>query len=376
MGHGSPARINVNIGISNNYSCKDLELEKVKIAVDMGADTLMDLSTLDGTGKFRETLIKSIDKPLGTVLIYEVMAKNVLQKKDITEITPEEIIKTFENQAKQGVDFSTIHADIDSSSMSLAKKSTRKILITSRGGAIVSEIMERTKLENPLLESFEKLLEIAKDHDVTLSIGASLRPGCIDDAMDNLHLRDLSNQRKLVKMALKMGVKVIAEGLGHADLNSIREYTLLAKKNLFGIPLHFLGPLPTDIAAPYDHIAGAIGIVLARNAGADLFSILTPAEHLMCPTSDNIREGVIAARIGAHIADIDLAEFRSQDSFVGKNRGEKGRCNITEGLMFPNDANKLAELYSQTKECTMCSSMCALKKIKKYSISKEQNAII
>ncbi|MDH3347068.1 MAG: phosphomethylpyrimidine synthase ThiC, partial [Desulfobulbaceae bacterium] len=305
IGKGTTTKINANLGASKDMSDQEGELDKLRVAVRAGADTIMDLSMGGDLDAVRRGILSHCPVPLGTVPIYQAVSETVeLHKKDIVDVTVDQMFKVIEKQAIDGVDFMTIHCGINRDLQQRMLKQKRLMGVVSRGGSFLLEWMSHHRKENPLFEHFDDLLAILKEHEVTLSLGDGIRPGCLADATDRNQVQELINLGELTERAWDAGVQVIIEGPGHMPLDQITANVLLQKKMCKGAPFYVLGPLVTDIAPGYDHITGAIGGAIAGAAGADYLCYVTPAEHLKLPDIDDVHQGVIASKIAAHAADI------------------------------------------------------------------------
>ncbi|HSH13692.1 MAG TPA: phosphomethylpyrimidine synthase ThiC, partial [Desulfurivibrionaceae bacterium] len=296
IGKGTATKVNANIGASRDYPEIQQELQKLCVCLKAGADTVMDLTMGGNVSEIRQEILKSCPIPLGTVPIYQAIAEVVeKQKKKIGEVTVDQIFQTIEQQAIEGVDFMTLHCGITRSTMERVKNHPRLLGVVSRGGSFTIEWMSHNQKENPLYERFDDLLAILKEHEVTLSLGDGIRPGCLADATDRGQVQELIHLGELTERAWAAGVQVIIEGPGHMPMNQIEANILLQKRLCHDAPFYVLGPLVTDIAPGYDHITGAIGGAIAAAAGADYLCYVTPAEHLKLPSADDVREGVIAS---------------------------------------------------------------------------------
>ena len=304
IGLGLRTKVNANIGTSKDNNDLILELEKLKIATEVGADAVMDLSTGGDLAQIRKAVMENATIAIGTVPIYQAAVKILQEKKAISEMTAEDIFSVIEENGRDGVDFITVHCGVTRLSVAAVEEQGRILGIVSRGGAMTANWMYCNKRENPLYEEYDRLLEIAHRYDMVLSLGDGLRPGAIEDATDQGQLQELIILGQLAQRARAAGVQVMIEGPGHVPITEIEANIKLQKKICQGAPFYVLGPLPTDIAPGYDHITSAIGGAIAGAAGADFLCYVTPAEHLRLPTLADVREGVIAARIAAHIADI------------------------------------------------------------------------
>ncbi|MBU0673850.1 MAG: phosphomethylpyrimidine synthase ThiC [Proteobacteria bacterium] len=366
IGKGTSTKVNANIGASRDYPEVEQELRKLCVCLKAGADTVMDLSMGGNLNEVRQEILKSCPIPLGTVPIYQSIAEVVeKQKKQIGEVTVDQIFNTIEQQAIDGVDFMTVHCGITRSTLERVKNHERLLGVVSRGGSFTIEWMSYNNKENPLYERFDDLLAILKEHEVTLSLGDGIRPGCLADATDRGQVQELIHLGELTQRAWAAGVQVIIEGPGHMPMDQIAANILLQKRLCHGAPFYVLGPLVTDIAPGYDHITGAIGGAIAAAAGADYLCYVTPAEHLKLPSADDVRDGVIASRIAAHAADIakGLPGALDKDIAMAKCRGKldwKGQIDLS---MDPEKARRYRDEGGSYKgdACSMCGSYCAIK---------------
>ncbi len=367
VGSGLRTKVNANIGTSaEKISIKD-ELKKLDAAQKAGADAVMDLSTGGDIVKVRQEIISHSTVPVGTVPIYEIAinAKKRSRNKDFLSFTAEDIFEVLERQAREGVDFFTIHAGVTRKSILALKKHPRLMGIVSRGGAILASWMLRNKKENPFYEYFDKVLHIAKDYDITISLGDGLRPGAIADSTDKPQLTELKILGELVDQARKAGVQVMVEGPGHIPLPQIEKNIALEKKWCKGAPFYVLGPLVTDIASGYDHISCAIGGALAAWKGADFLCYVTASEHLRLPDYKDVYEGVIACRIAAHAADIaknvpGARQWDNKMSHARRLRDWKTQISLS---IDPEKAARYHGLkHAKAGDiCTMCGEFCSIK---------------
>ncbi len=369
IGQGLRTKVNANIGTSEDHMDLNLELKKLKIALDAGADAVMDLSTGGNLAAIRKKIMQKSTVAIGTVPIYQAAVKMIKNKKAISEMTADDIFDVIEENGKDGVDFITVHCGVTRLSVAALKSQKRILGIVSRGGSMTANWMDCNKKENPLYEHYDRLLEIAHRYDMVLSLGDGLRPGAIDDATDQAQLQELIILGKLASRARAAGVQVMIEGPGHVPLTEIVTNIKLQKEICQNAPFYVLGPLPTDIAPGYDHITSAIGGAIAGAAGADFLCYVTPAEHLRLPTLNDVRDGVIATRIAAHIADIakDLPGARLKDrkmSQCRKNFDWQGQVDIS---IDPEKTKSLLEKSKSAHDegCTMCGELCAIKLGKK-----------
>ncbi|MHB1275972.1 MAG: phosphomethylpyrimidine synthase ThiC [Candidatus Humimicrobiaceae bacterium] len=368
IGKGLRTKVNANIGTSPEHAILEEELEKLKVVIEVKADTVMDLSTGGDIDKIRRTIIENSLIPVGTVPIYQA-AQEASRRKSIVNMSEEEIFEVIEKQAEDGVDFMTVHCGVTMQSIERLKNQGRTLDIVSRGGAFLTTWILHNNRENPLFENFERLLKIAKKYDVTLSLGDGMRPGCIADATDRSQIQEIIILGELAQKALKEGVQVIIEGPGHMPINQIEANVLLEKKICNNAPFYVLGPLVTDITPGYDHITAAIGGALAAHYGADFLCYLTPSEHLRLPTIEDVREGVIITRIAAHAADISKGIKDAMDKDMEMARARKNldwerQINLA---IDPIKAKRMREESKITSDkCTMCGEYCAIDVSKKY----------
>jgi phosphomethylpyrimidine synthase len=368
IGKGLRTKVNANVGTSKDHTNVEEELAKVRAAIEAGADTIMDLSTGPAIGETRKTVIRASTVPVGTVPIYQA-AVEMPEKKNrpMVEMTADDLFEVIERHGEDGVDFITVHCGVTLRSVETIKKEGRLLGVVSRGGAILVEWMHYNKKENPLFESYDRLLEIAKAYDMTLSLGDGLRPGCLADATDRGQIQELLLLGELTERAWGKGVQVMIEGPGHVPLQQIEANVLLQKRICHGAPFYVLGPLVTDIAPGYDHITGAIGGAIAAWAGADFLCYVTPSEHLRLPTVEDVREGVIASKIAGHAGDIarGLKGAMDQDACMARARKALNWPEQIRLAVDPERARKLREsrMPKESDVCTMCGELCAIKKV-------------
>jgi phosphomethylpyrimidine synthase len=365
IGKGLRTKINANIGTSKDRADLDLELQKVRVSESAGADSIMDLSTGGDIGMIRKEIIKASNVVIGTVPIYQAASRMLENRKAIVEMTEDDMFSAIEENGEDGVDFITVHCGVTRKSVDCVFSEGRLLGIVSRGGSILAKWMEFNGKENPLYEYYDRLLKIAHSYDMVLSLGDGLRPGCLADATDRGQVQELIILGELTKRARDHGVQVMIEGPGHVPLNEIKANVALQKSICHGAPFYVLGPLPTDISPGYDHITSAIGGAIAGAAGADFLCYVTPAEHLKLPNLDDVREGVIASRIAAHIADIakNLPGACLKDYAMARYRKEfNWEGQVTTAI----DSEKAAALLEKSESagdegCTMCGEFCAIK---------------
>jgi phosphomethylpyrimidine synthase len=369
IGEGLLTKVNANIGTSSDFGTVDTELEKLRVAADSGADTVMDLSTGGDISAIRRAIITSSSLPIGTVPVYQAGIEAIDKHGAIVKMSADELFAVIEEHARDGVDFITVHCGVTRSAIDRLKQQGRVADVVSRGGAFLIGWMLHNERENPLYEQYDRLLEIAREFDVTLSLGDGMRPGCLADATDRPQVEELLTLGELVPRAQQAGVQVMVEGPGHLPLNHIETNVRLQKAICQGAPFYVLGPLVTDIAAGYDHITGAIGGAIAAAAGADFLCYVTPSEHLAIPDIDDVREGVIASRIAAHAADIvkgvkGAAEKDRQMSLARK------RLDWEEQAKFSLDPERSHRVHRERATtgtaCSMCGQYCAMDLVAKY----------
>jgi len=368
IGKGLRTKINANVGTSRDHNNVEEELAKVRTAIEAGADTIMDLSTGPAIDETRKAVIQESTVPVGTVPIYQA-AVEMPEKKNrpMVEMTADDLFAVIERHGEEGVDFITVHCGVTQNSVERIKKEGRLMGIVSRGGAILVEWMHYNKRENPLFENYDRLLEIAKAYDMTLSLGDGLRPGCLADATDRGQIQELLLLGELTDRARVKGVQVMIEGPGHVPLHQIEANVLLQKRLCHGAPFYVLGPLVTDVAPGYDHITGAIGGAIAAWAGADFLCYVTPSEHLRLPTVDDVRQGVIASKIAGHAGDIARG-FKGALDWDNEMARARKALNWPEQIRLsvdPERARQLREsrMPKESDVCTMCGELCAIKKV-------------
>lgn len=362
IGEGLKTKINVNLGTSRDMVNIETELEKVKCAVDMGADAIMDLSSFGDTRKFRKMLTSGCPAMIGTVPIYDAV---VYYHKALGSITSDEWIDIVKMHAEDGVDFMTIHCGINRETAGRFKRTKRKMNIVSRGGSIIFAWMEMTGNENPFYERFDEILDICREYDITLSLGDACRPGCISDSTDASQTEELITLGELTKRAWEKNVQVMIEGPGHMPMNQIAANMEIQKTLCHGAPFYVLGPIVTDVAPGYDHITSAIGGAIAAQNGASFLCYVTPAEHLRLPDTNDVKEGIIAARIAAHAADIakgipGAADWDDQMSEA------RHRLDWDKMFSLAMDGEKASAYRNSSKPmkedtCSMCGNFCAVR---------------
>lgn len=356
IGIGLKTKVNANIGNSAVTSKVDDELEKLRTSVKWGADTVMDLSTGGGIDDIREAIIQNSPVPIGTVPIYQAVTK----VKEAKDLTAEGLLEMIEHQAKQGVDYMTLHCGVLLEYMPYIQH--RITGIVSRGGAILAQWMIYHRKQNPLYENFDRILEICKKYDVTISLGDGLRPGCLADASDKAQFAELETLGELTERAWKEEVQVMIEGPGHIPLDEIEMNVRVQQEICHEAPFYVLGPLVTDVAPGYDHINSAIGAAIAGWAGAAMLCYITPKEHLGLPNAQDVKDGLIAYKIAAHAADIARHRkgARDWDDELSKARFNFDWHRQFELSIDPETARKLHdetlphEAFKTAEFCAMC----------------------
>lgn len=369
IGKGMRTKINANIGTSKDSISYDEEILKLETLIKYGSDAVMDLSTGGNLRDFRRMLIERSPVAVGTVPIYDAVVRSVDRHGSIAGMTVDELFQAIEDHAEDGVDFITVHCGVTMGAIERLKKDRRVLDVVSRGGAFLLEWIIYNDSENPLYEHYDRLLEIASKYDITLSLGDGFRPGCIADATDRSQIEEMLILGELRDRALEAGVQSIIEGPGHVPLNQVELNIKIQKEICKGAPFYVLGPLVTDCAMGYDHIATAIGGAVAGMAGADFLCYVTPAEHIRLPNVEDVKEGVIAARIAAHAADIakglpSAIERDKKMAHYRKNLDWQGQI----ALSFDPDRVRSwrGERPPQDSEvCSMCGELCAIKTVQR-----------
>lgn len=363
IGKGLRTKVNVNIGTSTLHQNLDEEVSKAKVAVKYGADTIMDLSDGGNLNLIRQTLLEAAPITFGTVPVYQAYCHGVEKYKNPLNITEDDFLNAFEKNAKDGVDYTTIHSGITKELAKRMLEERRHGGIVSKGGTITAAWMLKYDKENPYYEHFDYLCEIARKYDVTFSLGDALRPGSILDSHDELQVAEMINVARLAKRAHDKDVQVMIEGPGHVPLNEVAANVRLAKSLIGDIPYYVLGPLVTDVAAGYDHIASAIGAAVSAAEGVDLLCYLTPAEHLGLPTAEEVKEGLIAYRIAAHAGD--LVKIRDKAIKWDRDITEARRTlNWEKQIALSINPEEAARIHYRSSgqhegnnvPCTMCGS--------------------
>lgn len=365
IGSGLKVKVNANIGSSRDDADFENELEKMRVAVAAGADAMMDLSTGGDIKAIRKAILTECKVPVGTVPIYQCAADNLSAGNNLLDMSADDLFTAIEDHGRDGVDFITVHCGVTRESVQRFKDEGRLLDIVSRGGSIHAKMIEYHGEDNPFYTQYDRLVEIAREYDMTLSLGDGMRPGCLADATDRAQVQETIILGELAKKAREAGVQVMIEGPGHMPLNQIAANMELQKRLCNNAPFYVLGPLVTDIAPGYDHITSAIGGAIAAAAGADFLCYVTPAEHLRLPTVEDVKEGVIAARIAAHAGDIARGSrnARDWDDNMAKARKKldwKAQCDLA---IDPETAKRRrAETNPEDDSvCTMCAALCSIK---------------
>ncbi|HOB52873.1 MAG TPA: phosphomethylpyrimidine synthase ThiC [Acidobacteriota bacterium] len=366
IGEGLRTKVNANLGTSPEHESIDEELTKLQVAVRYGADAVMDLSTGRQIRLTRQRIIAASDVMVGTVPIYEAAVRARDAHQAFIKMTADDLFGVIEDHGRDGVDFITVHCGATRAVVELLRQQGRVMDIVSRGGSLLVEWMICHDCENPLYEHFDRLLEICRRHDMTLSLGDGLRPGCLADATDRAQIGEMLVLGELTRRARAAGVQVMIEGPGHVPLQMIPENMRLEKSLCEGAPFYVLGPLVTDIAPGYDHITGAIGGAVAGMHGADFLCYVTPAEHLRLPTAEDVRLGVIASKIAAHAADIAKGLPGAMDpdramSVARKNLDWDGQFRHALDPELAERMRRERPPKGQSEVCTMCGEFCAVK---------------
>lgn len=366
VGQGLRTKINVNLGISKDCCDCEKELDKVRTALEMKAEAIMDLSNYGKTAEMRKTIVEMSTAMLGTVPIYDALG---YYDKDLKDLTAREFLDVVEKHGQDGVDFVTIHAGLNREAVETVKRNKRLTNVVSRGGSLLFAWMEMNNAENPFFEYYDELLDICAKYDITLSLGDALRPGSINDASDASQIKELITLGELTKRAWEKNVQVIIEGPGHMAINEIEANMIMQKRLCHGAPFYVLGPLVTDIAPGYDHITSAIGGAIAATYGADFLCYVIPAEHLRLPNLQDMKEGIIASKIAAHAADIAKGAKGARD---WDNEMSQARADINWEKMFDLaiDPEKARRYRAESKphdeeSCSMCGKMCSMRTMKK-----------
>ena len=366
VGQPSRIKVNANIGTSPLCNCPSTEERKIKAALEAGADTVMDLSIAGDLDALRLGMLKACPLPLGTVPLYAVGQQILDAELDIATMQPDALFDEIAKQARQGVDFITVHCGLSKRGAEMAVKNNRVLGIVSRGGSMLARWMLENNRENPLLEYYDRLLEICRPYNVTLSLGDGLRPGAGVDAGDAAQWEEVINLGQLAKYALERGVQCMIEGPGHVPLNQVRTQIQGIKRLTNNAPLYVLGPLCCDSAPGYDHIAGAIGGAMGVEAGVDFLCYLTPAEHLTLPDEADVRAGVMASRVAAHVGEVALGRPAAVAREAAMNAARKALDwdAMSKAALDPQMLEKRREDHKTEEVCAMCGKFCSVKMLR------------
>ena len=361
-------KVNVNLGISRDCKDYDIEMKKVMSAVELGAESIMDLSSHGDTQPFRRKLCTECPAMIGTVPVYDSV---IHYQRDLNTLTAQDFLDVIRMHAEDGVDFVTLHCGITRKTIEQIKNGTREMNIVSRGGSLVFAWMTMTGEENPFYEHFDEIVEICREHDVTISLGDACRPGCLADATDNCQIEELIRLGELTDRAWARDVQVMIEGPGHVPMDQIEANMKIQETLCKGAPFYVLGPLVTDIAPGYDHITAAIGGAIAAWSGAAFLCYVTPAEHLALPNVDDVHDGIIASKIAAHAADIakGIPGARDQDDRMAKARRKLDWDAQWLEALDPETAKAIRESRMPEEDhsdtCSMCGKFCAVRSMNK-----------
>jgi phosphomethylpyrimidine synthase len=365
IGEGLRTKVNSNIGTSRDRHDLAQEIEKARVSVEAGADTVMDLSTGGDLRAVRSAVMAAARVPIGTVPIYQAAVQAFERGKSFVEMTADEMFGVIEEQAREGVDFMTVHCGVTRESRGRMEAEGRILDVVSRGGAMMLEWMRLNDAENPFYMQYDRLLEIFREHEIVISLGDGFRPGAGADATDRAQLQELIILGGLCDRALEAGVQAMVEGPGHVPLDQIEANIKLQKKICHGAPFYVLGPLVTDCAPGYDHISAAIGGAVAASAGADFLCYVTASEHLRLPTVDDVQEGVVASLIAAHAADIvkGVPGAAERDAEMSRRRKALDWEGMYSLAIDPATARSMRESSHPSEDdvCTMCGPFCAIK---------------
>ncbi|WP_418731256.1 phosphomethylpyrimidine synthase ThiC [Desulfovibrio sp.] len=366
VGQPSRIKVNANIGTSPLCNCLHTEKRKLAVALEAGADTVMDLSIAGDLDAIRTGMLAACPRPLGTVPMYSVGQQILDNDRDIASMQPDDLFAEIEKQARQGVDFMTVHCGLTKRGAEMAVKQDRVMGVVSRGGSMLARWMLENDKENPLLEYFDRLIDVCRQFNVTLSLGDGLRSGAGVDAGDAAQWEEVITLGRLAKYALEQGVQCMIEGPGHVPMNQVRTQIQGIKRLTNNAPLYVLGPLCCDSAPGYDHIAGAIGGALGVEAGVDFLCYLTPAEHLTLPNEEDVRAGVMASRVAAHVGEVALGRERAVRREATMNAGRKALDwdMMREAALDPQQLDKRREDHKHEDVCAMCGKFCAVKMLK------------
>jgi len=368
IGKGLKTKVNASVGTSSDIADVDLEVEKTKVAEAAGADSIMELSTAGDFYEIRRRIIEATSLSVGSVPLYQAFIEAARQSGSIVDMREDDLFRVTEEQAKLGTNFMAIHTGINWVTLDRLRAQGRHAGLCSRGGALMSAWMAHNERENPLFSEFDYLLEILKRHEVTLSMGNGMRAGAVHDSTDRAQIQELVINAELSDKAHEFGVQTIVEGPGHIPVDEIQANVVLEKRLTRDKPFYMLGPLVTDIAPGYDNIVAAIGAALSSSYGADFICYVTPAEHLALPYPEDVRLGVMSARIAAHVGDMVKLGSRNDDLKMAQARNELDWSKQFKVAIDPQAAATIRKerMPSDANTCTMCGEFCAYKIVKEY----------
>ncbi|HYB59043.1 MAG TPA: phosphomethylpyrimidine synthase ThiC [Candidatus Acidoferrales bacterium] len=368
IGKGLKTKVNASVGTSSDIVDTDLEVEKTKVAEAAGADSIMELSTAGDFYEIRRKVIDATSLSVGSVPLYQAFIEAARESGSIVDMREDDLFRVTEEQAKLGTSFMAIHTGINWTTLDRLKTQGRHAGLCSRGGALMSAWMAHNEKENPLFSEFEYLLEILKRHEVTLSMGNGMRAGAVHDSTDRAQIQELIINAELSDKAHEFGVQTIVEGPGHIPVDEIEANVVLQKRLTGEKPFYMLGPLVTDVAPGYDNIVAAVGAALSSSYGADFICYVTPAEHLALPYPEDVRMGVMSARIAAHIGDMIKLGSRNDDLEMAHARNEVDWAKQFKAAIDPQIAANIRKerMPSDANTCTMCGEFCAYKIVKEY----------
>ena len=371
IGQGLRTKINASIGTSPDIVDFDMEVEKAKVAEKAGADTLMELSTGGDLGEIRKRVLDSTSLTVGTVPLYQAAMETIEKKGSVVKMESDFLFEIIERQAQDGIGFMAIHCGINMITLErLRKQGYRYGGLVSRGGSFLTAWMNHNKKENPLYEEIDRLIDIMKKYDVILSLGNGLRAGAVHDSTDRAQIQELIMNSEVAEYAQKKGVQIIVEGPGHIPIDEIEANVIIQKRMSNNAPFYMLGPITTDVTPGYDHISSAIGAALSSRYGADFICYVTPPEHLALPTPDDVREGVMAAKVAVHVGDmIKLKDkVKNQDLKMGIARRDLDWKTQYETAITSEKAEEIRKSRPPMEEdtCTMCGPVCSLKGVMEY----------
>jgi len=371
IGKGLRTKVNASIGTSPDIIDIDMEVEKAKVAEKYGADTLMELSTGGDLDKIRRTVLDAIGLTVGNVPLYQAAMETIHKTGSVVNMEADFLFDTIEKQAEDGIGFMAIHCGINLITLErLRRQGYRYGGLVSRGGSFLTAWMNHNKKENPLYEQIDRLIDIMKKYDVILSLGNGLRAGAVHDSTDRAQIQELIINSEIAEYAQKKGVQIIVEGPGHIPIDEIEANVIIQKRLSNNAPFYMLGPITTDVAPGYDHISSAIGAALSSRYGADFICYVTPPEHLALPTPDDVREGVMAAKVAVHVGDMVKlnGKVKNQDLKMGIARRDLDWKTQFETAITAERAQEIRNARPPMEDdtCTMCGPVCSLKGVREY----------